>query len=128
MRKLTHHALTILSSIIFELSYGRKMLMKPHIDQKYHLLCTRAESIGDNLFGDDISKRVKDINDAQKIQGYFRRSKNVRGPFRGRGLYTQTQTQNRNVLRGRGRGAFYNQPQMRGSFPRGRGQYKQRKY
>ncbi|CAC5426543.1 unnamed protein product [Mytilus coruscus] len=39
------------------------------MDQKYHQLCTRHLDVTEYLFGDDVSKKVKDINDAQKMKG-----------------------------------------------------------
>lgn len=46
--------------------------MKPFIDKRYHQLCNRTEKIGDNKLFEDVGKRLKDINDAQKInRNYF---------------------------------------------------------
>ena len=96
------------------------MLLKPHLDGKYHQLCTRNEPVGDNLFGDDISKRVKDISDAKKIRGaVFPQSavpKNLngytnRGQPRGRGYINPRYSRG---YRGRqGQGSFRGKPSAR---------------
>jgi len=66
------------------MSYARKMILKPHLEPKYHLLYNRNEDIGLNLFGDDVAKRIKEINETHKLQGYMCRkpagSKNYCAP------------------------------------------------
>ena len=69
MRDNVSKALSVLCSAFFELSYARRMLLKPHMDAKYHQLCTKNLETSEFLFGDDISKRVKDISDAHKLKG-----------------------------------------------------------
>ena len=84
MRDLVSKAIAILCNTHFEFSIKRRMSLKPHIDRKFHQMCNRKAKIGVNLFGDDIGKRLKDINEINKI------NKNITGNskhfrfFRGR--------------------------------------------
>ncbi|CAG2236723.1 unnamed protein product [Mytilus edulis] len=66
MRVNINNALSMLCAAFFEISYVRRMTLKNNMDQKYHQLCTRHLDVTEYLFGDDVSKKVKDINDAQK--------------------------------------------------------------
>lgn len=85
IRDLAQQALTILCNCFFEVSYLRRMLLKQNIDEKYHQLCTKNLEVTEYLFGDDMSKKVKDINDVEKIKGYVSTSKNGYGSRRGLG-------------------------------------------
>lgn len=121
MRVNINNALSMLCAAFFEISYVRRMTLKNNMDQKYHQLCTRHLDVTEYLFGDDVSKKVKDINDAQKMKGVVNTatSKNWRqggcsygcppGINRGRGRY-----QNNN----------YGQRGMRNSRYRGRAGYR----
>ncbi|XP_076092007.1 uncharacterized protein LOC143063639 [Mytilus galloprovincialis] len=91
MRENISKALAILSNTHFELSIKRRMSLKPHIDKKYHQLCNRNEDVGSNLFGDEVGKRLKDINEINKINknitSSYGRNSNYRGSFRGRSRF-----------------------------------------
>lgn len=54
------------------------MMLRPLIDRRFHQLINRNEPVGTNLFGDDVSKRLRDINDAHKLNRNLT-SKNFRG-------------------------------------------------
>ncbi|CAC5413643.1 unnamed protein product [Mytilus coruscus] len=69
MRVDINNALSMLCAACFEISYVRRMKTKNNMDQKYHQLCTRHLDVTEYLFGDDVSKKVKDINDVQKMKG-----------------------------------------------------------
>ena len=77
----------------------RKDLHKSNLNPEYHYLCSPSQKYTDMLYGDDISKHVKEIQDVNKIgtrikgahfgggYGYQNRgrgAKNFRGVFRGR--------------------------------------------
>lgn len=130
LRDLVMKAMTILCSLFFEFSFSRKVILKPHLEPKYQILCNRSEEIGQNLFGDDVSKRIKEINETQKLQGSMKRkpyggySKNVtwprgsgaRGNMRGgsyqyqnQGFLDRNPRNPRGTFRGRG---------QRGRYPR----------
>ncbi|CAC5388208.1 unnamed protein product [Mytilus coruscus] len=91
MRENISKALAILSNTHFELSIKKRMSLKPHIDKKYHQLCNRNEDVGSSLFGDEVGKRLKDINEINKINknitSSYSRNSNYRGSFRGRSCF-----------------------------------------
>lgn len=86
MRECISKSMALLSNTHFEISIRRRISLKPHIDRKYHQLCNKNENVGESLFGDDVGKRLKDINEINKI------NKNIssvhtnfrRGNYRGR--------------------------------------------
>ena len=95
-----------------DISLFRKFLMKPHLQFKYQQLCAK-KTFGKNLFGDDLAKEIKDIDEESKIMktvGKNIRYKNRYEPYRN--PYTQTHSQ-------RGRGFL---PRVRGA----RGNYRAR--
>ncbi|CAC5422485.1 unnamed protein product [Mytilus coruscus] len=69
MRVNINNALSMLCAAFFEISYVRRLTLKNNMDQKYHQLCTRHLDVTEYLFGDDVSKKVKDVNNAQKMKG-----------------------------------------------------------
>ncbi|CAC5386046.1 unnamed protein product [Mytilus coruscus] len=69
MRVDFNNGLSMLCAAFFEISYVRRMTLKLNMDQKYHQLCTRHLDVTEYLFGDDVSKKVKGIYDAQKMKG-----------------------------------------------------------
>ena len=81
-RELTNRAIAILCNAFFELSVRRRMLLRPHIDRRFNQLINRNEPIGlENLFGDDVSKRLRDINEAHKLNRNLSNSKNFKRPW-----------------------------------------------
>ncbi|XP_062619526.1 uncharacterized protein LOC134281079 [Saccostrea cucullata] len=116
LKKCISDSLTVLLNAFFEISVNRRLLMKPFIDKRYHQLCNRNEKIGDNKLFEDVGKRLKDINDAQKInRNYF--SKNFRGS---RGNRMMTNPQSSYSQRGRYRtGQFSYSTDQNKSFVRG---------
>ena len=119
MRSIINSALSVLCAAYFEVSFVRRMMLKPNIDQKYHQLCTRNLEVTDFLFGDDVSKKVKDINDAQKMKGLVSASSKNWRPAGGCSF------PGCNYANSRGRGrSSYNQRGQRGSrYSRGRASY-----
>ncbi|CAC5387780.1 unnamed protein product [Mytilus coruscus] len=93
MREAVSKAMTVLCNTHFELSVKRKLMLKPYIDRKFHQLCNKIEEIGTNLFGDEIGKKLNQINEVNKInknvsgRGYSNRG--------GRGRYPYNQSQGR---------------------------------
>ena len=100
-----------------ELSQVRKVLLKDLLSPRYRSLCFN-KTFGNQLFGEDVSKSVKAIDDESRILKDFKKSdapktripqpsyqpKNWGG--RGRGQFRPQQYQNfRGRGRGRGRGA-----------------------
>lgn len=92
----------------------RRDLMKPEIKTEYAHLCTHSLPFTQELFGDDVSKTAKEIEDCAKISSKIHRGGlrgrpsyrlPYRGTFRGRSTYP----------RGVGRGMF-RAPQPAGSY------------
>ena len=59
-------ALGLLCNSIFELNALRKDQIKPVIDGQYYHLCKPQLPVTKYLFGDDLGKKVRDIQDEQK--------------------------------------------------------------
>ena len=118
-------ALACLASGYFESNMLRRELIKPELNPKYSHLCKPSIIVTEQLFGDDLSRQIKDLDEAQKATGMVMKQKmplfkkqrygpygNFRGRGRGRGasrmpflgggqLYQGPQQW---VKRGRGRG------------------------
>ncbi|ESO83951.1 hypothetical protein LOTGIDRAFT_155256 [Lottia gigantea] len=90
-----------------QLCFIRRDLMKPDMRGEYLHLCSQNLKYTDSLFGDDVSKTVKDISDCSRIsnkigafQGRGGQGRSIRGRgFRGRFF--------RGHYRGRSSGGFY---------------------
>ena len=84
----------------------RREHVKTSLNDDYKGLCSSATPVTTELFGDDVTKQVKDLAEVSKVGKNLAAAKFVRGtkksrpPYRGRG---------RGLFRGRGRG-FYHQP------------------
>lgn len=128
MRESVSKAMTILCNAHFELSVKRKVMLKPYIDKKFHQLCNKNEEIGVNLFGDEIGKKLTQINEVNKI------NKNITGRNQfsnrgGRGRYPY-QSHGRFLGRrgfSRGQGSQRTPYSNRGYMGQGRG-YSQKKF
>ena len=84
LRSHLTNSISILCNAFFELSIRRRILLKSVIDKRYHLLCNKNEPVGRNLFGDEICKRLIDINEAHKINKSVapKNSQYMRGKYR----------------------------------------------
>ncbi|CAC5403420.1 unnamed protein product [Mytilus coruscus] len=108
-RELVSRAIAILCNAFFEMSVRRRMLLRPAIDRRFNQLINRSEPVGENnLFGDDISKRLRDINDADRLNRNLSNSKN----FEHQGSYGRAGRS----FRGTNRGSLRANPYQR--FPR----------
>ena len=130
------NGLTCLATASYEMNMLRRDLIKPGLHEKFSQLCKPTVPVTENLFGNDLTKHIKDIDEVHKATGkmakqprfapysYPRRGRGGRGypynnnaPFLGRGG-AQPQRQpfkpGRGLLsakRGRGRGAGRGQQQ-----------------
>lgn len=68
-------ALACLTAADFELTLLRKELIKPDINQRFHHLCKSTTPVTEFLFGDDLGKQVKELDDAQKAAGSLLKSR-----------------------------------------------------
>ncbi|KAJ8049762.1 hypothetical protein HOLleu_02656 [Holothuria leucospilota] len=69
-----------------ELNLTRRELIKPDLSRDFQNLCSNAVPISSELFGDDITKYVKDITESSKMSWKIVRggSDNRYRPYRGR--------------------------------------------
>lgn len=59
-------ALALLSNTNFELNCLRKHLIRPDLNSRFTHLCKPTTPVGKFLFGDDLPKQVKDLQEQQK--------------------------------------------------------------
>ena len=68
-------------------------MLRPHIDRRFYQLISRNEPVGiECLFRDKVSKRLRDINEAHKLNKNLSNSKNFKrpaAPIRGRNLFNR---------------------------------------
>ena len=103
LRKLTEDSLCCLGAANWELVQRRREALKPQISKDYAHLCAQKVNFTDSLFGDAVTKQIKDITDDIKVTHKLLHK-------------------NRSRHRGSGRGGVG----FRGSFPQGRGSNKRR--
>lgn len=115
-KKCVSDAITFACNAMYELNVRRRFISRPFVQKKFQQLCAATTPIEEKtLYPSDITKRMKEITDASKINrqltGYPRNiSKNYRGRmnnFRGRNQFSP-------YTRGGGRGRS-------GSMSRGSG-------
>ena len=96
--------ITMMGQVQYNLSLRRRYMIKPHLKKKYHNLCHISMPISNKLFGDDVSKEVKNSDTGISIakDGY---NSNYYRPYRGRGMFP-----NRGKYRGSGMRIFRYQP------------------
>ncbi|ESP01985.1 hypothetical protein LOTGIDRAFT_157121 [Lottia gigantea] len=99
-------ALALLGHTNKQLCFIRRENMKPDIKGEYSHLCSQTLKYTDHLFGDDVSKTVKDISDCSRISNKISQgrgfSNNRARSARGRGFRGRF---SRGHFRGRGFGA-----------------------
>ena len=100
-------ALGLLGQVNKMINIRRRTIHKTDLNKEYHHLCSPSNTFTDMLYGDDVSKDVKDIQDMNRVGTKIRvgpnypmnpnisrgRGKPMRGVFRGRVM----------KIRGRGR-------------------------
>ena len=81
-------ALALLSSANYELNCVRKEFIRPEINPKYAHLCKASTHTSKLLFGDDLSKQVKELQEEQKAAvGVVRTGPKFQYRSRDRGAY-----------------------------------------
>ncbi|CAH3031028.1 unnamed protein product [Pocillopora meandrina] len=65
--KLTEDSLCCLGAANWELVQRRREALKPQIFKDYAHLCAQKVKFTDSLFGDDVTKQIKDITDDNKV-------------------------------------------------------------
>lgn len=90
-KTLLSDSLTLLGQVQYNLSIRRRYFIRPNLKKKYQSLCSISTPVTDKLFGDDISKEIKNcdsLSSLGKDQSYSYRSNRSRGgrfPRRGYG-------------------------------------------
>ena len=83
--KLTLNAVALISSGNKEISFRRREFIRPDLNKSYRELCSNNTPITDLLFGDDLPKVVKDINETNRMASRFSYNSqrgNQRGGYR----------------------------------------------
>ena len=60
-------AFKLLSYAHKDKSYIRRLLLKPAVSRPYKKLCTPTAPVTEYLFGNDLQKQIKDLNEARKM-------------------------------------------------------------
>lgn len=89
-------ALALLGSANMELNHFRRELIRPDLRLEYRNLCNRSNPVTTMLMGDDVSQKLRDIAEANRVsaristanrgRGRGSRPPYTRGTFRGRGF------------------------------------------
>ena len=95
------NGLTCLAAASFELNMLRRELIKPGLQEKFAQLCKAEVPITENLFGNDLSKHIKDLSEVHRATAKVSRGQRFSPYGRGRGY------------RGRGGASFLG----RGGYP-----------
>ena len=85
-KTLFSDVITLMGQVQYNLSLRRRYMIKPHLKKKYQNLCHISMPISSKLFGDDITKDVKNCDTGISIakenyQNFYNR------PYRGRGTF-----------------------------------------
>ena len=78
--------LTLMGQVQYNLSIRRRYMIRPHLKKKYQSLCNYAVPITSQLFGDELSKEIKNCDSSVSVgkENYFGfRPQRGRGFFRG---------------------------------------------
>lgn len=82
LSNIEQDALALLSNAVFELNQLRKELIKPELNQKFSHLCKHSVQPTEWLFGDNLPKTVKDMEEEQKSVSVMKVSKDKPARFR----------------------------------------------
>lgn len=99
-------SLALLGHANKQINMVRKDFLRPELKSEYSHLCSQSRPVTKFLFGDDVSKSAKEIEDCSKISFKMFQNRPFRGQFK------------RGMMRGRFRGNFQTANRFRG---RGRG-------
>lgn len=120
-------ALAFIGSGNKALNFFRRELIKPELKTEYQALCSSAVPVTTELFGDNVSQKVTDISEANKVSKRcldpFNARRQGTRPYRGRGrssrgAQSRFQPYDRRPFLGRGRTQYRPPHQKRGSSSR----------
>ena len=69
--KLTLNGFALVANGNMELSYRRREFIRPDLNSSYRELCAPTTPITDQLFGDELARVVKDINETNRMASRF---------------------------------------------------------
>ena len=61
-KTLFSDVITLMGQVQYNLSLRRRYMIKPHLKKKYHNLCNISMPISTKLFGDDVTKDIKNCD------------------------------------------------------------------
>ncbi|MCG8113303.1 MAG: hypothetical protein N0E59_21335 [Candidatus Thiodiazotropha taylori] len=90
IKTLFSDTITMMGQVQYNLSLRRRYMIKPHLKKKYQNLCHVSMPISTKLFGDDVTKDVKNCDTGVSLAkdsypGFYGYNK----PFRARGGYSR---------------------------------------
>ena len=114
MIELGMNALAHLGQSNKQINSKRKEFHKVDLDVKYHYLTSQNLPFTDKVYGDDVNKNIKDIQDINRLSKNIGRGTNMstRSGYRGRRLFRFPQGRGR--AHGRGYGCYNDQQQHYG--------------
>ena len=74
-------AFRLLAVSMQEVAIQRKFLIKPDLNGVFKLICSPDNKVTNHLFGDDLAKQIKDIDEAQKVGRKVNKSDNYRPKY-----------------------------------------------
>ena len=66
LRELSCDTMSMLGNAFNQITFKRKFFMRPSLPNSYHALCAKETPVTKKLFGDDLGKRVKDLNETNR--------------------------------------------------------------
>jgi len=97
-------ALALMGHANYQVNMTRRDLLRPELKREYSHLCTHSLPVTKELFGDDISKTAREIEDSAKI-GFKMSGQYGRGNYRGRPMF-RGRARGYGQMRGRGQSYY----------------------
>lgn len=79
-----HSAIALMGHANYQVNMTRRDLLRPELKREYSHLCTHSLPVTKELFGDDVSKTAREIEDFAKIGSKLSGQPSYRGGFKGR--------------------------------------------
>lgn len=117
----TSDTLQLLMTLFTEFSFRRREIIKPELSFAFKQLCSTQNPVTNNLFGDDLTKQIREIDDAQKLGYKVAAAKKSFGFKSSSSGATASSSRAHPYRRGSGRGQYQSGPSNR-SFLRTGGQ------
>ena len=121
---MRNDALALLGHASFKLNMFRREQIKPELKKEYRSLCSSSIPVTNELFGEDLSKAAKEVEEKNKISNKMGLSQQSRRP---RLFGKMTRPYQVHNVRGRGRG-YTNYPYYSNNYPRNQQRYPSQYY